>query len=74
MKITYEVEFDITLRDGAKFPEPKFASVLKETVIDSVHSAFVKALCKVDDDLIKTKKTPVDDVAKWNSKVTEVIK
>src|SRR5882757_9745759 len=72
MKITYEVEFDITLREGAKFPEPEIAHELKKAVEGSSHRAFVEALYKVDDDFTKTDKTPVADIFKWRCKVTEI--
>jgi hypothetical protein len=74
MKITYEIEFDITFRDGASFPEPEFARILKEAVESGVRGAFSKAMCKLDDELENTDKMSIDDVSLWGVETTEIAK
>ncbi len=73
MKLTYAVEFDITLDgDPNAFPADSLASNINVELEKAAHSAFTTAICAIDDQEIRAgNQAAIAALKQWGSKVTQ---
>lgn len=69
MKLTYTVEYDVTLVDAdSKFPGEALSQHVQEKLAEVARSAFVSAICKLDD--THHEFSPVAAMTRWGVTVT----
>jgi len=73
MKLTYTVEFDITLEgDPNAFPTDALASSINVELEKAAHSAFTTAISAIDDqEIAGSKQTTIAALKQWGSRVTQ---
>lgn len=72
MKLTYTVEFDLTLHDEDAFPGDKLAANITTELEKAAHDSFVAAISAIDDqELSAGKQASIACLAQWNSKAVQ---